>query len=197
MANFNSPETLYRQTSWLHYDTCCLDKMPVDLWILWLFLAVYNSIKLIKIVLTDYNYPFLSNHKTLKQILTLFISISCQASDSTSEVFSTSKSKHLPRLSVWDLAALPPRMKSLQRAAGTARAAWAQEGGALAGGRQAVRWDTWIRISTLSQQTRARQYATGFYGPVVAVDACRIDLHQQTPTDFLQGNAAAAASLFA
>lgn len=53
--------------------------------------------------------------------------------------FSTSQSKHLHSLSGLNLAALPPRMKSLQRAAGAARAAWAQEGGALAGGRQAVR----------------------------------------------------------
>lgn len=36
-------------------------------------------------------------------------------------------------------ALLPPGMKGLQGAAGAARAAWAQESGALAGGGQAVR----------------------------------------------------------
>lgn len=92
-------------------------------------------------------------------------------------------------------------MKGLQRAAGAARATWAQEGGALAGGRQAVRWDTRKQINTLSQQTRVRQYAMGLYGPAVAVDARRIDQYQQTQTDFLHANAsvvaAAATFLFA
>lgn len=53
-------------------------------------------------------------------------------------------------------AVLPPGMKGLQGAAGAAGAAWAQEGGALAGGGQAVRRDTFPQVSALFHLSRAR-----------------------------------------
>lgn len=53
-------------------------------------------------------------------------------------------------------AVLPPGMKGLQRAAGAAGAARAQEGGALAGGGQAVSGDTFPHISALFHLSRAR-----------------------------------------
>lgn len=51
---------------------------------------------------------------------------------------------------------LPPWMQGLQGAAGATGAAWAQEGGALAGGGQAVRWDTFPQVSVLFHLSRAR-----------------------------------------
>lgn len=47
-------------------------------------------------------------------------------------------------------------MQGLQGAAGATGAAWAQEGGALAGGGQAERRDTFPQVSALFHLSRAR-----------------------------------------
>lgn len=70
------------------------------------------------------------------------------------------------------------------------------------GGWDSGRWVTNCKVRHMSMDQCADSVdlsttiCNGVFGPALQVDACLIDGHQQTPTDFLQGKAAAA-SLFA